>query len=320
MKKILIILFVMFLATAATLNFATAQNESEITSANSNVENEITLENSESEIRLANSESESENKVEKKVLAREEGNYNISFDDGYYGYCINYMKNHALVGDSFTVKDTSYAVNNNRSESIGNYLKVFFVDYYEEAMKNKIVTQHTIWHFSDDFHNWRIDYDLVDKIKATALTKTIPDHGAVRKINNTTEAVFDFEVLLSGSAANQNFFGYKITYRNISSDIENNESDKKPANIVKNSTVEENENTTHETYNTTQENNSNTSKNSYNSTSNNKYHTASSDNENKSVNNHKANLSKHVTGNSSNIMIALLTVLLSFVLIRHVRD
>ena len=45
--------------------------------------------------------------------------------------------------------------------------------------------------------------------------RIIPDHRAVAKINNTTEAIFDFELLNSQYGRTQNFFGYKINYRAI---------------------------------------------------------------------------------------------------------
>ena len=85
----------------------------------------------------------------------------------------------------------------------------------DDAMRDEIVTQHTIWHFTDDFYGWRLDPLLLENIKSTAATKTIPDSGAVRQINNTTEAVFDFLVLNSDKSDHQNFFAYKITYRDI---------------------------------------------------------------------------------------------------------
>ena len=181
-------------AITTCLNFASAENETYI---------------------LRNSEAEEE------VLAREDGHVNITFDNGYNGYCINYGDHEAKVGQEYHVEDTSYATNKNTGESVGNYLKVYFVDYYDDAMRNDIVTQHTIWHFTDDFNGWRIDPLLIENIKSTASTKTIPDTGAVRQINNTTEAVFDFQVLSSGKSDHQNFFAYKITYRDILKEIIN---------------------------------------------------------------------------------------------------
>lgn len=204
-------------AVTTCMNFVSAENETNI---------------------FKSSESEEE------VLAREDGHVNITFDNGYNGYCINYGEHEAKTGQEYSVKDTTYATNKNSGESVGNYLKVYFVDYYDDAMRNDIVTQHTIWHFTDDFNGWRIDPILIENIKSTASTKTIPDNGAVRQINNTTEAVFDFQVLSSDKSEHQNFFAYKITYRDIVREIIGNATSS-------NSTASENQNITNATENTT---------------------------------------------------------------------
>ena len=204
-------------AITTCLNFVSAENETNI---------------------LRSSESEEE------VRASEDGHVNISFENGYNGYCINYGEHEAATGQEYSVQDTTYATNKNSGESVGNYLKVYFVDYYEDAMRDEIVTQHTIWHFTDDFNGWRIDPILIENIKTTASTKTIPDNGAVRQINNTTEAVFDFQVLSSDKSDHQNFFAYKITYRDIVKDIIDNATSS-------NSTASENQNITNATENTT---------------------------------------------------------------------
>jgi len=204
-------------AITTCLNFVSAENETNI---------------------LRSSESEEE------VRASEDGHVNISFENGYNGYCINYGEHEAAAGQEYSVQDTTYATNKNSGESVGNYLKVYFVDYYEDAMRDEIVTQHTIWHFTDDFNGWRIDPILIENIKTTASTKTIPDNGAVRQINNTTEAVFDFQVLSSDKSDHQNFFAYKITYRDIVKDIIDNATSS-------NSTASENQNITNATENTT---------------------------------------------------------------------
>lgn len=187
MKKPLFTILMILFAITTCMDFASAETEINI---------------------LKNSQSE-------EVLATEEGNLNISFDNGYHGYCINYGDHEAKIGSKYNVENTSYATNKNTGESVGNYLKVYFVDYYDDAMRDEIVTQHTIWHFTDDFYGWRLDPLLLENIKSTAATKTIPDSGAVRQINNTTEAVFDFLVLNSDKSDHQNFFAYKITYRDI---------------------------------------------------------------------------------------------------------
>ena len=187
MKKPLFTILMILFAITTCMDFASAETETNI---------------------LKNSQSE-------EVLATEEGNLNISFDNGYHGYCINYGDHEAKIGSKYNVENTSYATNKNTGESVGNYLKVYFVDYYDDAMRDEIVTQHTIWHFTDDFYGWRLDPLLLENIKSTAATKTIPDSGAVRQINNTTEAVFDFLVLNSDKSDHQNFCAYKITYRDI---------------------------------------------------------------------------------------------------------
>ena len=204
-------------AVTTCMNFVSAENETNI---------------------FKSSESEEE------VLAREDGHVNITFDNGYNGYCINYGEHEAKTGQEYSVQDTTYATNKNSGESVGNYLKVYFVDYYDDAMRNDIVTQHTIWHFTDDFNGWRIDPILIENIKSTASTKTIPDNGAVRQINNTTEAVFDFQVLSSDKSEHQNFFAYKITYRDIVREIIGNATSS-------NSTASENQNITNAAENTT---------------------------------------------------------------------
>ena len=147
-----------------------------------------------------------------QVEASEDGHFNITFSDGYNGYCLEYGEKEATKGDKFYVVDTDYAVNNNNNEKIGNYLKTFFIDYYDVAMTDKVATQHYIWAFSDNFTGWRINQTLVDYIKAHP--KDYPDEG-VKKINNTTEMVYSFKVLLSEYLQYQNYFSYKIFFQNI---------------------------------------------------------------------------------------------------------
>ena len=286
-------------AVTTCMNFVSAENETNI---------------------LRSSESEEE------VLASEDGHVNITFDNGYNGYCINYGEHEAKTGQEYSVKDTTYATNKNSGESVGNYLKTYFVDYYDDAMRNDIVTQHTIWHFTDDFNGWRIDPLLIENIKSTASTKTIPDSGAVRQINNTTEAVFDFQVLSSDKSGHQNFFAYKITYRDIVKEIIGNASGSNDtsAEYEKNITNTTENNKTHEKA----ENISNASENttlnekqkdaarptqSNGKTAQDNTSKVSKENVSKSV-----SLSKHVTGKRT-IGIIMLLILLGIVAIKYIR-
>ncbi len=290
-------------AITTCMNFVSAENETNI---------------------LRSSESEEE------VLAREDGHVNITFDNGYNGYCINYGEHEAKTGQEYSVKDTTYATNKNSGESVGNYLKTYFVDYYEDAIRNDIVTQHTIWHFTDDFNGWRIDPLLIENIKSTASTKTIPDSGAVRQINNTTEAVFDFQVLSSDKSGHQNFFAYKITYRDIIKDIINNtnsSNDTASKGQYSNTT----NSTENNTLNDTQKNIDNARENT---TSNKKQkniaHLRESnskitpDNTQKTLKKDSQNvqksisLSKHVTGKRT-IGVIMLLIVLGIVAIKYIR-
>lgn len=296
MKKPLFTILLVIFAITSCLNFVSAENETDI---------------------LRNSESEEE------VLATKDGHLNITFDNGYNGYCIEYGEHEAKIGQEYSVENTSHAINKNTGESVGNYLKVYFVDYYEDAMRDDIVTQHTIWHFTDDFNGWRIDPLLIENIRAAAATKTIPDSGAVRQINNTTEAVFDFQVLSSAESDNQNFFAYKITYRDIIKDIIGN------STISNDTSKEEHENVTNSTENSTiseqQKNVTDsgeakplpTAKDTQNLSD---KHEQKSDPENEdSENVSKAvKLSKHTTGKRG-IGVLLLLIVLGIIAVKYIR-
>ena len=145
------------------------------------------------------------------VEATESGNFNITFSNDYNGYCLEYGEHDAIAGDKFIVANsTDYEIN----KSVSNCLKTFFVDFYDEAMKNKIVTQHTIWHFTDGFDGWRLNYTMIQQIKDIAAVKNIPDTGKV-KYNATHDMYYSFLTLVSPYEHHQNFFAYKIWFKEI---------------------------------------------------------------------------------------------------------
>ena len=167
-----------------------------------------------------------------------EGYLNISFNDGYNGYCINKGQAGAKIGDGFTVKDTSAAINNNNKNEIGNYLKILFVEFYDYIIKNPRETQKIIWSFSDDYKYG--DKEIINEIKNIAKSgRVISDHGEEKIINNTTKVIFDFEVLDSDKKGAQNFFGYKLTYKNILNNILGDKNDNTNNETIKNETIPE---------------------------------------------------------------------------------
>ena len=252
LKKRIITIFTIFLLITSGVNFVSAENITEDAVADTNTAQQEKI------VSQRNVEEEKESKTDEEegetVKSKENGHFNITFEDGYNGYCINYGDQEAKINDEFEVKDTTAAINNKNGESIGHYLKTFFVEFHDIAVKNKYDTQKIIWAFSDNFD---FNKHLVQQIKDVSVNLTIPDHGAIKKINETTEALFDFEVLGTDKNNHQNFFGYKITYRDIPVEAENN-------------TTEKQENTTipqeNKTENKTQENNRKQNTRKYNNT------------------------------------------------------
>ena len=220
------------------------------------------------------------------------------------------MNQEAKINDEFEVKDTTAAINNKNGESIGHYLKTFFVEFHDIAVKNKYDTQKIIWAFSDNFD---FNKHLVQQIKDVSVNLTIPDHGAIKKINETTEALFDFEVLGTDKNNHQNFFGYKITYRDIPVEAENN-------------TTEKQENTTipqeNKTENKTQENTTIPQENKTENKTQTENATALifknqtkdlEDNTKSKIENKSVSLLKHATG--TELALVILTLIFGFILV-----
>lgn len=159
------------------------------------------------------------NDYENITYAEEDGHLNTTFSDGSKGYCLEYGEQEAKKNDKFYVKNTSFAKNSKTGEDISRYLKTYFVDYYNETQKNKIVTQHTIWHFTDNFDGWRLNYTLINQIKKNP--STYNDTG-VKKWNSTHEMVYKFNVLLPMWTHHQNYWTYDIQFREIMSNETNN--------------------------------------------------------------------------------------------------
>lgn len=134
------------------------------------------------------------------VYALEDGHLNTSFSDGSNGYCIEYREQEAVVGDKFYCVDTSYY-----DSSV--YLKTYFLRYYTHTQKDNIVTQHMIWHFTDGFDGWRLNYTIIDDVKSNPLN--VPDDGVYR-INSTHSLKYSFNVLLSPYVEHQDYFTYII--------------------------------------------------------------------------------------------------------------
>ena len=297
LKKRLITIFTIFLLITSGVNFVSAENITEDEVANTNTAQQ------EDFVSQRNVEEEN-SRIGESVKSKENGHFNITFEDGYNGYCINYGDQEAKINDEFEVKDTTAAINNKNGESIGHYLKTFFVEFHDIAVKNKYDTQKIIWAFSDNFD---FNKDLVQQIKNISVNLTIPDHGAIKKINETTEALFDFEVLGTDKNNHQNFFGYKITYRDIPVEAENNTTEKQENTTIPQENKTENktqENTTifeeNETENATALIFKNQTKDL-------------EDNTKSKIENKSVSLLKHATG--TELALVILTLIFGFILV-----
>lgn len=162
--------------------------------------------------------------------ALESGDSNISFSDGYRGYCIEWGEHSAEKGDKFYVYDAD----------VDNNIKTFFVYFYEESQRDVIATQHMIWKFTDNKQFSRFNQTLYEKIIEKAATVNVPNDG-VLKINDTTEMVYSFRNFISNINEYQNYFGYKIYFRNTTLE----------SNLTQNSTGNGSSNTSQNTTNIT---------------------------------------------------------------------
>lgn len=149
------------------------------------------------------------NEYDNVTFAEEDGHLDTKFSNDYKGYCIEYTEQEAKIGDKFYITNTTKAINKQSNEDVSKYLKTYFVDYYDETQKDKIVTQHTIWHFTNDFDGWRLNKTLINKIKENS--KNYDDDG-IKKWNSTHNMKYSFRVLLSPYEHHQNYFIYQILF------------------------------------------------------------------------------------------------------------
>lgn len=172
----------------------------------------------------------------------EGGDSNIEFANGYRGYCVEYREKSAEKNDKFYVTNTSHITNKNSNQDVSNHIKTFFTYFYNNTQSNNlthngkpvdqiIYNQHIIWYFTNDFSSPITDNstELLNNIIKKSNTIKIPDDG-ILKIDNKTEMSYSFRGLLSFFEEHQNYFGYNISFRNVSDNISTD------SNIDKNNT------------------------------------------------------------------------------------
>ena len=147
------------------------------------------------------------NKTDKKtkknyILAKGNGN-DIKFSDGFRGFILDYSKSPASSGDEFKRVSTSHAGNSNT-------LKLAIIECYKQDSTGQIGK------IMADFVKTGSSSTKVGAAVAASHEK-VGDHEVI-KINNHTEAVFDFEVLKSVSGNESDYFAYAVSFRSINDD------------------------------------------------------------------------------------------------------
>lgn len=159
------------------------------------------------------------------IQAIEGGDSNISFEDGYKGYCAEWGEHSAEEGQEFYIEDSSTIDNS-------NYLKAMFLFFYNQTQKDVYATQHMIWKFTDNKQFSRFNQTWYNQIIDIGDKNTIPDAGKIF-INDTHQFSFDFKAFVPFINEFQTFFGYQFLIEKIpyNSSIEINNS------MVNNSTI-----------------------------------------------------------------------------------
>lgn len=187
------------------------------------------------------------------TIALESGDSNITFSNNMTGYCIEYREHSTSKNDVFYIANTSKTVNKNDGSDVGNYLKIFFIKFYNNTIQNNlthrgepvsqsIFNQHIIWHFTNNFtspvttnSSW-----LIDEIVKESLRENLSDNGYY-DYENGTRVYYSFATLLASYEEYQNFFAYNIYFTDI------------PNTDDINNTINETDNIINETNNTINE-------------------------------------------------------------------
>lgn len=165
-----------------------------------------TIDNKTPDKNITPDKNDSHNKSKKNyILAQGSGN-DIRFSDGYRGFILDYSKPPAKTGDEFKRASTSKASNSNT-------LKLAVIECYRQDSSGQI------GQIMADFVKTGSSSSKVGQAVA-ASHESVGDYAVV-KINDKTEAVFNFEVLESVSGNESDYFAYTVSYRSINNQTKN---------------------------------------------------------------------------------------------------
>lgn len=226
----------------------------------------------------------------------------------------------ASANQRFSLANTSVIYNKQHNVSVGEYLKILFYNYWDTVNSDKSSTSDAIWRFTDKIFipYTSSDYDgpIVSSLVKNVINDynsgfRVADHGAVKKLNNTTEMVFDFQTFLSPDETIQSYFGYKVSLRDI---IDNSTTNNTNNNNNTNSNISNNTNNTNNNNNNSNISNTddihNSISNDTNSTQNSKILNNVINSNNKNSSDNGTGLGNmYTTGNPLFFIVASLAIL-----------
>lgn len=126
----------------------------------------------------------------------------VKFSDGFSGFSLDNSKAQITSQDGFTASPTS-------STPLANYLKLAVIECYKSGKEGEIESVIAI--FVDGSYQSSSN-PIVQKVLSSS--DTIGDYDTV-KIDNTTEATFEFEVLKPADASKADYFAYKVSFNTV---------------------------------------------------------------------------------------------------------
>ena len=205
MNKKIVTLILVILISFCFLSIVVADNA--IHNDNNTTDHDKTVDNTTDNNKTPDKNDTDDKSKNNYILAKGKGNV-VKFSDGFRGFILDYSKSPADLGDEFERVSTSSASNSNT-------LKLAIIECYKHNSTGKIGK------IMADFIKTGSSSTPVGEAVA-ASHKKVSDHEVV-KINNHTEAVFDFEVLKSVSGNESDYFAYKVSLRAISAGEDTNQ-------------------------------------------------------------------------------------------------
>ena len=128
----------------------------------------------------------------------------IKFNDGYTGYCIDSSKDAVSSDDKFTLGSL-------KNDNTENYVKLAIIECYKQGRENDIGNV-----VSKIVNNNMDSSDSV--IKEVMNSNEKITSGTTVKIDNTTEATFDFELLTPADSDKSDCLAYKVSKKTVEND------------------------------------------------------------------------------------------------------